>query len=178
VVILEAIERIRLTHPEVAERVTKLFVDSEPLHSVHLKEEPISPSQTLGRRHLYCPKTAATTSKTKQREKAKYDEDVEIVASLLKNGKFVDLEELLNLSKDYNNLKKLEIDLEEKKSGDHFNYLETCTETNIDAWGDLESLDKDIDKYIFNAEEAKQREELQNILRNASASASGSRTLG
>jgi len=171
VVILAAIERIRVTHPEVAERVTKLFEDSEPLHSVQLKEEPISPSQTLGGRPMYCPKT-------KQKEKAKYDEDVEIVASLLKNGKFVDLEELLNLSKDYNNLKKLEIDLEEKKSGDHFNYVETCTETNIDAWGDLESLDKDIDKYIFNAEEAKQREELQNILRNASASASGSGTLG
>jgi len=180
VVILAAIERIRATHPEVAERVTKLFEDSEPLHSVQLKEEPISPSQTLGGRPMYCPKTkqAGTTSKTKQKEKAKYDEDVEIVASLLKNGKFVDLEELLNLSKDYNNLKKLEIDLEEKKSGDHFNYVETCTETNIDAWGDLESLDKDIDKYIFNAEEAKQREELQNILRNASASASGSGTLG
>jgi len=180
VVILAAIERLRSTHPEVAERVAKLFEESEPLHSVQLREEPVSPSQTLGGRPIYCPKSrqGGTTSKTQKKEKAKYDEDVEIVASLLKNGKFVDLEELLNLSKDYNNLKKLEIDLEEKKSGDHFNYVEICTETNIDAWGDLESLDKDIDKYIFNAEEAKQREELQNILRNASATATGSGAMG
>jgi len=178
-VILAAIDSIKETHPETAARVTKLFKDSESQHTVHLQEEPLSPSQTLGGRPTYCPrsKAAAFHSKTKQREKAKYDEDVEIVASILRNGKDVDLEELLSLSKDYNNLKKLEIDLEEKKSGDNFDYAKTCTDTNINAWGDLDSLDKDIDKYIFNAEEAKQREELQNILRNASTGANGSGAL-
>jgi len=168
-VILAAIERIRETHPETASRLTKLFKESDPQHTVQLKEEPISPSQTLGGRPTGFP---PLNNKTKLKEKAKHDEDVEIIATLLKNGKDVDLEELLSLSKDYNNLKKLQIDLEEKKSGDNFNYAKTCTETNIDAWGDLDSLDKDINKYIYNDEEAKQREELQNILRNASADAS------
>merc|ERR1712018_324613 len=88
---------------------------------------------------------SANPKMVEEKEAQERAELINILAGMIKK-KDCDIAKLLSIGKDYDNIRKLKLDEEEK---DRLEQFAENAEEDMSKWGDLDEIDDDIDKYIY-----------------------------